>query len=393
MRRDWKIPLARMLRRHAKFDEIIGVTGSAGKSTTTRLIHAILASRNVSHVGAGINTPNGICKRFLKKPRNARIWIQEISGHESEAMKAALSFVRPTVGVVTRIGMDHISYYRSPEAIAEAKGQLVEALPEDGFAILNADDPLVASMADKTKAKVVRFGSGPDADIRLVSWSSGYPERLVLRIRAGDQAVDITTRFLGERWITSVMAAFATAIALGVAPEEAAEMIGRVEPERFKDDVYVYSGVTFIADTYKAPYWTVESSIDIVAAAKAPRKLFLFGTLSDYRGAARKRYTTAARAALDVADLVIFYGCHAERPRRLKSEYPGRLFSFEEFDALMAFLKQTLRQDDLIYIKASGADHLERVVLEYEKPISCYVSRCGRLYMCNHCRHLYRGDR
>lgn len=390
IRTRWKIPLAILLRRSARFDAVVGVTGSAGKSTTSRLIAAVLGADKIVHLGSGINTTDGIRRTFLKKPRKAGVWVQEISGHDGAAMKASLAFVRPTIGVVTTIGMDHISHYKTSDAIADSKAQLVESLPEEGFAILNVDDPLVSAMANRTKAKVVTFGRRSDADIRLVSCSSRYPERLSMRIRIGDAEVDIRTHLLGERWATSVLAAVATAHALGLDQKHAAQLIGGVEPELFKDDVHVHSGITFIVDSHKAPYWTIPSSIEILAAADAPRKLMLIGTISDYRGKARTKYVSAAKAALAEAQIVIFYGPHAERVRRLKSEYENRLFAFDEFDSLMAFLKDTLTENDLIYIKSSRADHLERVMLDHAHQVSCHATSCGKLYACNHCKHLYR---
>ena len=94
-------------------------------------------------------------------------------------------------------------------------------------------------------------------------------------------------------------------------------------PELFKDDVHVHSGVTFIVDSHKAPFWTIQSSIDILAAAHAPRKIMLIGTISDYLGTTRTKYVTVAKAALAEAGMVIFYGPQADRVRRLKPDFEG----------------------------------------------------------------------
>lgn len=393
VRTRWRLPLALLLRHMSRFDAVVGVTGSVGKSTTCRLIAAVLATQASVHAGIGINTPDGIRRSFLRRPAKARLWVQEISGHEHAAMRSSLAFVRPTVGVVTTIGMDHIAHHKSIEAIADAKAQLVEILPPDGIAILNADDPMVAAMAVRTKARVITYGRREGTDVRLVSSSSGYPSRLVMRLRVGGDDIEVATRFIGARWETSVLAAIAAAHALGIEPRAAAAAISLVEPEPFKDQVTVHEGVTYIVDALKAPYWTIPSSIEILAAADARRKLMLFGTISDYRGTTRTKYVTAAKAALAEAEIVIFYGPQAERVSRLKAANPDRLFTFESFDLLMAFLKETLRPGDLLSIKASGADHLERVVLDRAKPVTCRLSDCQRLFACNHCKHLHREPR
>ncbi|MCY6383473.1 Mur ligase family protein [Hoeflea prorocentri] len=390
VRKGWKKIYAEWRRKRIHLDSIIAVTGSCGKSTTTKLTAAALAEKPGVYLGYGKNTPKGIRGAMFRMPASAKIWVQEVSGHKHDAMETSVRFIRPTIGVVTTIGMDHISNFDSPEDIAVSKGQLVEALPENGHAILNADDPLVAAMAGRTHANVITFGKAPDADIRLVSSSHGYPERLNLRVCAGEEVVDVPTRFVGERWTTSVLAALAAAHAVGVPLKQAAAGIETVEPLRFKDDVYTHNGMTFIVDSYKAPLWTVQSSVDIVAAAKAQRKVMIFGTISDYRGSARGKYVRSAKSALEAAQLVIFYGRHSQRVRRLKADYPDRLFMFETYKELTAFLRGALKAGDLIYIKASGsADHLERIVLDHKKPVICELTDCSRPYTCNHCRHLH----
>ncbi|MEM6460919.1 MAG: Mur ligase family protein [Pseudomonadota bacterium] len=390
LRKGWKQPAAQLRRKHVKPVDIVAVTGSAGKSTTTRIIAAALSNKSDVFHAFGRNTADGIRRSFLTMPRNSKIWVQEVSGHTYEAMEESLQFIKPTVGVVTMIGMDHISHYKTKEAIADSKGQLVEVLPSHGFAVLNADDPLVAQMAGRTSAKVVTFGEHPGADVRLISHRHGLPERLTLRVSIGNQVTDVKTRFVGPRWTVSVMAAIAAVYALGVSLEETAVLIGQVEPELFKDDVYVHDGVTFVMDSYKAPVWSMETSIEILRASNARRKLMLIGSLSDYRGSARPKYVQSARAALEVAQIVMFYGPHAQRVRRLVPEFPDRIFMFETFPELLAFVKQTLVNGDVFYVKASGADHLERIMYEFQKPILCGLTNCKKLFTCNHCKYLYR---
>jgi UDP-N-acetylmuramoyl-tripeptide--D-alanyl-D-alanine ligase len=142
-------------------------------------------------------------------------------------------------------------------------------------------------------------------------------------------------------------------------------------------------------DTFKAPLWSMPSSFEIVSSAKAARKIVVIGNLSDFRGSERSNYQKTARAALDVAEIVIFYGRNAERVRRLKPDFRERLFMFEEFEFLIAFLKDTVRQGDLVYLKASGVNHIERVMYEFERPVACRTSYCRKRLTCNKCDLLY----
>ena len=390
LRLGWKAKLAEKRRSNRTFDHIVTVTGSVGKSTTTRLLGEIARSQGVVHVGSGSNNPDGIRGAFLKCPTGARIWVQETSGHNKDAINSCLQFIQPNIAIVTRIGMDHISSLGSMENIAAVKGLSVEALPADGTAVLNLDDPLVAAMKERTAAKTITFGEHEQADIRLVHASFNWPERLNMIVEEAGHQVAVHSNLIGMRWTTSLLAAIAGARAMGIPLEVAASAVTKVQPEIYKDSLHEKAGVAFILDCFKAGYWTIPSSIATPKAAKAVRKVAVIGTISDYKGAARPKYVETAKLALDAADIVIFFGHHAQRVRRLLPDYPDRLFMFETYAELAQFFSGTARQGDLVYVKSSHSDHLERIWHNFEKPVTCEIDHCGKLTTCNHCKYLYR---
>ncbi len=388
VRKDWRRTVGKIRRRHIHYDAVVGITGSAGKSTTARLVGAILQTQAPTRTAFGVNTYLGIVKRFTKARRGEKYWVQELSGHERTDLLKQIRFVRPTIGIVTTIGLDHISTHRNQDEIADVKAQLVEWLDPDHIAILNADDERVIAMATRTKARVLTYGTSESADIRMVSAQSGLPRRLSLTVKVGEQTIDIQTQFPGERWITCILAAIACGHAMGVALEDCAKAIAGVEPEIYKDSVHEKNGVTVVLDTFKAPNWSIPTSMEIVKAAASPHKIAVIGTISDYQGTARTRYRRAAEAALDAADEVVFYGPQSERIRRLVPKHPGRLFAIAEFEDLRSHLESRLRRGSLLYMKASGADHLERIWHAFDSPISCGLTKCKQLYTCIDCKRL-----
>ncbi len=143
----------------------------------------------------------------------------------------------------------------------------------------------------------------------------------------------------------------------------------------------------FVLDSYKAPLWTVPSSLAFLATAKAPRKTVIFGTLSDYAGNARRTYRKVARQALEIADRVIFVGPHASHAEAYRVEAGDRLQSFPTTCEASRFVAQQSEAGELILIKASCSDHLERIALSHFNDIVCWRERCGKARPCPNCIH------
>jgi UDP-N-acetylmuramoyl-tripeptide--D-alanyl-D-alanine ligase len=188
---------------------------------------------------------------------------------------------------------------------------------------------------------------------------------------------------VGEYWGTSVLAAFACGITCGLDPTTCAEAIANFEPVFARSSVHsVPDGPDYVLDTGKAPYWTFEHSFAFLQKALAPRTTIVIGTISDYPGAASARYRRVARAALQVADRVIFVGPQSGHVTKLRQgDVANRLFSFLTSYQAAKFLSETAIAGELIYIKSSIRDHLERIMLAQVDAVVCWRERCGRFYV------------
>jgi UDP-N-acetylmuramoyl-tripeptide--D-alanyl-D-alanine ligase len=298
-----------------------------------------------------------------------------------------LGLLNPQIGVVTTIGGDHYTAFRTLEATALEKGKLVEGLPPEGTAILNADDPLVRGMAERSRARVMTYGVSENAGIRGSPISSQWPDRLALTVAHEGTAVRFETQLVGEHWVTSVLAAVACGIACGLDLETCAAAVKSVESAFGRYSVHLRpDGGVYVLDSRKAPYWTIRSSLQFVADARAPRKTILFGTISDYSGAAGVRYRRAGRDGLEVADRVIFVGPNSGSAAKLRTgALRDRLFTFPTAYQAHAYLQATRVANELIYVKASIADHLERLMLAELDAVVCWKERCKLKYDCQTC--------
>lgn len=385
---------AGLWRRLMRPDHVVAVTGSAGKSSTVGLISLVLATRAPTHVSIGFNTAGAIAKNLTRARRRHRFWVGEVSGHAPGAIEPVAGFLRHDVAVVTTIGLDHYKNFRSREAVAAEKGRLVEMLPPTGLAVLNADDPLILAMKERGPARVLTYGRSAEADVRLAGSGGHFPDRLRLEIDDGEGVTVVQTQMVGERWTTAVLAAFAAGRGLGIAALDCARAIAAWHAYPWRDSVHtVANGITIIADTYKAPLWSMPSSLEIVRNARAARKTVVVGTISDIGGSTRPKYMETARDALAIADRVIFVGSQSARVDRLMSEAGGRLLTFDRVEEAAAYLSRTTTPGELVYLKGSLADHLERIVLDWQEPIACWAERCGVGTSCLECRRLYPDGR
>ena len=367
----------------------IGISGSAGKTTTKELVARVL-SRNgrVIATRESLNVLPEVAKLILRVRPWHEYCVAELSEDKPGALDHPLKLFTPSIGVVTVIGHDHWSAFNSKEAIAEEVGKLVAALPENGTAILNADDPLVAAMATKSDARIVTYGISQGADLRAENVLSRWPAPLEMTLTFGTERVALSTQLCGIHWTPSVLGAIGAGLASGMKLAECAAEVshspafeGRMQPVIRPD------GVTFIRDDWKAPLWTVDSCLDFMQEARSNRKIVVIGTLSDCGAGAPEKYVKVARRAQEVADLTVFVGPWASQV--LKARQPGHeeaLKVFRNVRDAARFIKETQTAGDLILLKGTNKqDHLIRMIMACDDDVACWRDDCDLHLYCSEC--------
>ena len=368
------------------FDRVslIGITGSSGKTTTKDLVELILSSRFQAHKSSDTNNSLfSVAETLLRMPRGARICIQELGAFQNEDLGALVALYRPQIGVVTNVAHEH---FRAERA-AEEKIKLIRALPENGVAVLNADDERVRAMATDARCRVITFGHSANADLRGCCIRSRWPDRLALTLLYENESVECTTQLCGEHLFGCVLAAVAVGLAFGMTLREAVApipsfvpVVGRMMPYE------TTSGITFIRDDWKAPLWSVKAPLDFLRNARAKRKIAVIGTLSDYSRKSSKVYVDVGDAALQSAEHVVFVGPSAHKALRVKQIPEGKtLRAFATPREVAEHLRAFLEPGDLVLLKSSGGDHLARYALMYNREVRCWRERCGRDLMCDNC--------
>ncbi|MBC7617503.1 MAG: hypothetical protein H7293_00680 [Candidatus Saccharibacteria bacterium] len=370
----------------------VGVTGSAGKTTTKDLIAGILDRHMAggSKNSGSLNWPRDMARVILGTRASAPFCVVEISGHAPGVMDLPLQLVQPTVGVVTSIGADHFTSYKSRDAIAQEKGKLISALRAEGIAILNADDPRVLAMQAHCLGRTVTYGLAPDALLRGDAVHSRWPQRMGLDVHWQGQSVHVQTQLCGAHWAPSVLAAVATGVALGVPLSVAAEALAGVEPYEGRMAPVWHDGIAFIRDDWKAPLSSIEPAFEFMRDACASRKIIVVGTISDYQGDSTRRYVEVGKMALDVADCVVFVGPRASACLRAKHDSSKELLAFASLRDASTHLKAYLKPGDLVLLKGSHkADHMQRLLIALTGTLQCWRADCGRVQSCETCELLH----
>jgi UDP-N-acetylmuramyl pentapeptide synthase len=388
------IRLAMLARRRLTNTTFVGVTGSSGKTTVKDLSVAILGSRWRTQGNARTrNTPEGMSHCLLPIDRRTQYYVQEVGIGEPGEVEMMSRILSPTVGAITNIGHEHYSLYRSHEAVAEEKRKLIEALPTEGIAVLNIDDPMVRAMAASCRARVLWFGESEEAQIRATAVNGAWPERFSMTVAFEAETAIVRTRLLGTHWVSTVLAAIGIGLSQGLSLDDCAAAVATVEPH-FNRMTWRTSkdGVHFLLDAWKAPFWSVGFALDVMRQAKAERKIIVLGTMSDLSGSIKIKYRNTVREALDIADLVVFTGPLTNTVRKgLSKDQLARLHILETVYEASQFVNSTVVPGDLVLLKGTASrDHLERVYLDRLGQISCWRQRCGRKAPCIRCRRQHR---
>jgi UDP-N-acetylmuramoyl-tripeptide--D-alanyl-D-alanine ligase len=366
----------------------VGVTGSAGKTTTKDLVAAVLASRYRGSKSPGThNSAHWVSRTVLDVRRGDEFCVQELGASGPGTLDEPIALVRPRVAVITNIGGDHRKAFRTLQATATEKAKVVAAVPAEGLVVLNADDPRVMAMASTCRGRVITYGLTPDAAVHAESVTSSWPDRLSFVAIHGEQRVVVHTRFCGVHWVHACLAAISTGVGLGIPLAEAAGALAAVEPWSARLDPVKAGGVTFMRDECKASLWSIGPSLEFLRDARAPRKVAVIGTISDYGGRASAVYASVARRALDVADEVVFVGPQAHRCGAARAHPKGAaLHAFLTAREAHKYLSGTLVAGDLVLLKGSQrADHLLRLVLARKGWIACWRTACRRIKFCDEC--------
>ncbi|HEY2834901.1 MAG TPA: UDP-N-acetylmuramoyl-tripeptide--D-alanyl-D-alanine ligase [Sporichthyaceae bacterium] len=346
---------------------VVAITGSQGKTSTKDLVAAVLEARGQTVAAPGsFNNEIGLPLTALRATPATRHLVLEMGARGIGHVRYLCEIAPPRIGVVLNVGVAHVGEFGSRQNIALAKGELVEALPAHGAAVLNADDPLVAGMAPRTRARVVTFGlRGAQVTAADVTLDAGRA-RFELVTPAGRAPVALQLH--GAHQVGNALAAAAVGHEAGMTAEEISTALGAAGPRsRWRMEVSTRAdGLTVVNDAYNANPDSMRAALAAtVAIAGDRRRWAVLGEMRELGESSAAEHEALGRlvADMDISRLlVVGEGARAT----LAGAQRARTWAHEpafapDAEAALAILRAELRTTDVVLVKASRAVGLERI--------------------------------
>jgi UDP-N-acetylmuramoyl-tripeptide--D-alanyl-D-alanine ligase len=350
---------------------VIGVTGSSGKTSTKDLIAQVVSPMGETVAPPGsFNNELGHPWTVLRANEQTKHLVLELSARGPGHIAALCEVAPPKIGVVINVGSAHVGEFGSREGIAKTKGELVEALPEDGVAILNADDPLVRAMASRTRARVVLVGTSPDAQVRAENVVLDDEARASFRLVTPQGDADVKLALHGEHHVGNALAAAAVGLELGATPAEVAARLSgaRAVSARRMEVTTRADGVTIVNDSYNANPESVRAALKSLAemARQGGRRSWaVLGMMGELGAEHVTAHDNIGRLVvrLDINRLVVV-GDQARAMHQgahLEGSWGEESVLVPDTEAALALLRTELRPGDVVLVKASKSEALWRV--------------------------------
>lgn len=351
---------------------VVALTGSSGKTTTKDLVAGLLEDLGPTIAPAGsFNTEVGLPLTVLRATAETRFVVLEMGARGVGHITTLCRIAPPDVAVVLNVGSAHLGEFGGRPAIAQAKGELVEALGPAGTAVLNADDPLVATMAGRTVGQVVTFGAGPAGTVRAEGLVLDDQARPGFTLRSPEGSAPVQMRMVGEHMASNALAAAAVARRFGMPVERIAELLSAATPRsQWRMEITTTpQGVTVINDSYNANPESVRAALRALAAMRRGGRTFaVLGEMRELGADSIAEHDAIGRLAvrLDIS-MTIAVGQGA-RPLFLgaaqEGSWDGEAQWVPDAAAAVDLLRRELRPGDVVLVKASRSIGLERVAAD-----------------------------
>ncbi len=340
---------------------VVAVTGSVGKTTVKEMLALTLSPLGpVLKSEKNENNEIGVPQSLLRLNEKHRAAVIEMGMRGMGQIAYLANIAEPNIGIVTMIGESHIELLGSREAIADAKGELVDFLNADGISVLNADDPFFRHLAAKTSGTIASFGDSANVDVQVTRQTriiDGW--NIVFRIDGEEHAVTLNS--VAEHDVNNAAGAVAVAVAAGVSAKYAVAALAHYAPSDMRMELLTTaSGATIISDCYNAAPTSVKSALSTLAGLESTgRKSAFLGDMRELGPHSAQMHQEVAAEA-ERLGIKVIYSVGDLMPAAIVNSAA----SFSDSTLAAEYIKEnfSLSQGDVVLVKGSRALHLEKVV-------------------------------
>src|SRR5581483_10354544 len=343
---------------------LVGVTGSAGKTTTKEAIAHVLATEfRVLKSEGNFNNHFGLPLMLLKIEPEHDIAVIEMGMSHTGEIAALAKIAQPEIGVVTNVAPVHLEYFNSIADIARAKYELIESLPTNGTAVLNADDEYVSQFGRDFHGKVITYGFRPTADVRAENLQSQGVLGSKFDVIMGEYREKATLPLLGAHNVYNALAAVAVAVERGLTPSKAVAALATINPADKRGQVVKVGNITAINDCYNSNPKALDAMVDALATPPAVRRIVVAGEMLELGPSAEEMHRQSGRhVAEKKVDILLGVRGLAEPMVEVAKESGIRAEFVATPEEAGEWLIREAREGDVVLLKASRGVKLERAL-------------------------------
>ncbi len=346
---------------------VIGITGSAGKTTTKEMVAAVLAARfKVLKSEGNLNNHFGMPLQLLKLEPEHQVAVLEMGMNHAGELRVLAEIARPDWAVVTNVAAVHLEYFPDGIAgIAAAKRELVEALPAGGVAVLNGEDARVREFGRELDVKTVLYGETPDAAVRAESVEELGVDGLTFAavVAASDERAEVRLHLLGRQNVANALAAIAVGSESGIPLGECARSLGAMRAAEKRGQVLAWHGAKIVNDSYNSNPRALDAMVDALLTMTAARRIVVAGEMLELgaEGGTLHESCGVRMAELGV-DVVIGVRGLAQRIVDGAAGGGAEAMFFSTPEQAASWMREHVRAEDAILVKGSRGVGLERAL-------------------------------
>lgn len=376
---------------------IVGITGSVGKTTTKEAMAVVLAQKyRVVKTQANIDPIYNLPRTMLKVRPQTQVLVLEMGVEYPGEMETYLSWVKPKIGVVIQIAWTHTEFFGDINGVVKEKGKLIEALPPNGWQVLNWDDERTRNLSKRSETKTFFFGMDKEnCDLvaeKIETSKNGLT--FLLSRTINNEKIKVSWSILGQHNVYCALAAASVGVIMGLSLEEIKDGLEKLRPQPSRLNVMAGpSGSTIIDDSYNASPAGVIGALATLAEYPGRRKIAVLGEMKELGSYSEKGHRQVGEALVSKGiDYLIVFG-------QLTSSIVGaalekgmdkrHIFETKTMKEITMILKKLLEEDDVILLKGSRFSHMERVILGLKgMEIACDLTTCKKYAPCALCKKL-----
>jgi UDP-N-acetylmuramoyl-tripeptide--D-alanyl-D-alanine ligase len=345
---------------------VVGVTGSAGKTTTKEMTAALLGTQGPVHKTEGnLNNQYGLPLTLLRLTPEHRFAVLELGMSAAGELRELSHIARPDVAIITMVAPVHLEFFASVDAIADAKAEILEGLEADGVAVLNHEDPRVRRIGERRKGRTLWFGRDRSCDVSAENWK-GTIHGMRFDLRLGGRTVDVALPLAGPHFMLNFLAAAAAAHHLGVPVDAIADAATKMQPAKSRGQVRrLNQGVTLLDDSYNSNPAAVDAAVTALTMAAQGRRVVFLGDMLELGPTGPELHRETGAKLKGRADVVVGVGAlgkNIAEGARQAGIAAGDTHDFADSAAAAAEAVRLVKAGDAVLVKGSRGARMEKVV-------------------------------